>query len=353
MPKPCRSVVVAFAIAALLGSGAAVAAQPGGAPVAAPASRHLMVIGDSIALGARPALVPAFERAGWTVGYDAETNRSTLAGAGVVARHAPDLDDTLLISLGANDGGNPTTFRQRVDDVMAAASSVPHVYWLTVREVRPYYAAVNRVLREAAGAHPNLKIIDWNAATTTATGITAPDGLHLTPAGAGGMAFLVAGTVLVDNTGPVAADTVPTTTVPTTAPAPTTGAVPDATVATAADPASGAASASPNTSTPVPATTMPGAALGVRRLAARLVRRGVASDPQQHRHGNGCGRRRQRPGLGLGSARARRVRGSGLDRLADGQQGPPSASARRSSPAAGGPGLVARGPDRHPGGRTA
>ncbi len=163
-------------------------------PVGA-AQRHVLVVSDSILLGAQPQVTALFTRAGWSVGFDGAVSRSTAVGADVIRARAGELGDSLVVSLGANDSGNPVTFRQRVEAVMAAAGPVTGVYWLTIREVRPYYGPANQVLRDAAAIHPNLHLIDWNAWSAGRTDLTAADGLHLTSAGAGLMGMVVVGIV--------------------------------------------------------------------------------------------------------------------------------------------------------------
>jgi lysophospholipase L1-like esterase len=259
-PRSCRALAAA-ALAAVLGLGLSAASATSAAGAAQLPSRRVVVVGDSIILGAKPPLVAAFGRQGWATTFDAEVGRSTIAGADAVRRHGPELTDTLVVSLGANDAGSTATFRQRVDAVLAAAAGVPHVYWLTIREVRPYYAPANDVLRAAAAAHPNLRLIDWNGASAGSTGLTASDGLHLTGAGATALASLVASEVL---TGPAAAPPVPTTTVtPTTAP-PTTLAATPAPVTPSVPAATAPPSTVPST-TVATTTTTPGSGRSGRR----------------------------------------------------------------------------------------
>jgi lysophospholipase L1-like esterase len=253
-------------------------------PGAAAQPRRVVVVGDSIILGARGPLESTLGRDGWATTFDAAVNRSTLAGAGVVRRHGPDLGDSLVVSLGANDAGNPATFRQRVDAVMAAAAFVPHVYWLTIREVRPYYRSANQVLRDATTRFPNLRLVDWNGATAGAPGLTAGDGLHLTPAGAKSMAGLVTTSVRSgakpqpppgppSTAGPEpAVSAVPPPAPTTAAPAPTTAAPATAapTGPTTSVPATSlVTTAAPTTATPTTATptTVPGSVTGTRAAA--------------------------------------------------------------------------------------
>lgn len=205
-------------VAAACGSGILPVADQ----VASAQPRHVVVVSDSILLGAQAPVSTQLSGSGWTVSFDGAVSRSTLAGAEVVRSHAAELTDTLLVGLGANDAGNPATFRQRVEAVLAAASTVPNVYWLTIREVRPYYGPANQVLRDAAARHPNLHLIDWNAASWGRSDLTAGDGLHLNGAGSALIAGLVAGTL----NGSIAPASGAGSTVPPSAPAPVLPAPP-------------------------------------------------------------------------------------------------------------------------------
>ena len=216
------------------------------APAAGAQQRQVVVVGDSVILGAESAMVGAFSDMGWLITFDAAVNRSTSAGGEAIASHGAELTDTLVVNLGANDAGNTGAYRSRVDQIMASTAAVPHVYWLTIREVRDYYPAANQALRDAAAAYPNVTILDWHGTTAGRTDLTSSDGLHLNGAGAALMTELVT-FAAVNGGAPVAAPPppvaaappetappVPVTEAPTTAPpvtaAPTTVA-PSTTVA--------------------------------------------------------------------------------------------------------------------------
>lgn len=212
-----------LARAALLGAlavvaGVLVGTLCAGAGPASAQPRRVVVVGDSIILGAQSAITETFHQIGWEVSFDAAVSRSTSAGAAAVAAHGPELTDTLVVSLGANDSGNTELFRRRVEEVLAAAGATPRILWLTIPEVRPYYGPANQVLRDAATTHPNLEVVEWHVAATN-PGMTSSDGLHLTPAGARAMAFLVMGAALSDRTATPLAPAPPPTEPP--APAPT------------------------------------------------------------------------------------------------------------------------------------
>lgn len=182
--------LVALAVVAVAGALLALVGPDVGAQ-----QRHVVVVSDSILLGAQAPCTSRLQGAGWTVDFDGAVSRSTSAGAEAVSSRSAGLTDSLVISLGANDAGNPATFRSRVDSVMAAAGAVPHVYWITIREVRPYYAPANQILRDAATRYPNLTVVDWHAASAGRDGLTSSDGLHLTPTGANALADLLAAAV--------------------------------------------------------------------------------------------------------------------------------------------------------------
>ena len=192
--------------------------------------RRVVVVGDSIILGAQSTMVPAFQSRGWQVTFDAAVNRSTSAALGAVEAHRPELTDSLVLSVGANDAGNTGAFARRVAAILDATASVPHVYVLTIREVRGYYGAANQALRDVAAGRPNVTVLDWHAATAGDTSLTAGDGLHLNGAGAARMTQLVtdaviAGVLPVAAAPPTtAAPSPPPATAPPTAPPPTTAA---------------------------------------------------------------------------------------------------------------------------------
>jgi lysophospholipase L1-like esterase len=188
--------------------------------------RRVVVVGDSVILGAQGPMTAAFAARGWEVTFDAAVSRSTSAGLDAVESHRPLLTDSLVVSLGANDAGNTAAFRERVRAILDAAASVPRVYWVTIREVRDYYGPANQAVRDVAAGRPNVTVLDWHAATAGATDLTAGDGLHLNGAGAARMTQLVTDAV-VTGSPPAAAPpppptSLPPTTAPPTTPSPTT-----------------------------------------------------------------------------------------------------------------------------------
>lgn len=226
--------------------------------------RRVVVVGDSVILGAEGPIVSSFSSRGWAVTFDAAVNRSTSAGLEAIQSHRAELTDSLVVNLGANDAGNTAAYRQRVQAILDATADVPHVYWVTIREVRDYYGPANQAVRELAAGRPNVTVIDWHAATAGATDLTASDGLHLNGGGAARMAQVVTDAVVA---GALPAAAPPPAPAPP-AEAPTTPPTTAAPSSTAAPPTTAApTTAAPTTESPT-TTEVP----GVERAAGDELR---------------------------------------------------------------------------------
>ena len=140
-------------------------------------------------LGARGALVAGL--AGWSVTVWAQEGLSTLGAASIVRASHAVIGDVVVVALGNNDAGDPTTFGQRVDGVMAAIGPVRRVIWVNLRTFASWVPAMNQQLVLAQGRWPNLQIADWNAVAASNPALVYGDGLHLTPDGQVAMAQLI------------------------------------------------------------------------------------------------------------------------------------------------------------------
>lgn len=206
-------------IASIVGSGTVSAAEP------TVARGRFIAVGDSILLGARSQLESRTGFLGWPAVLDLEVSRSTSAGAAALESHHPGPGDVVLISLGANDSGNPDLFRSRAEGVALAAAGASSVYWLTIAEVRPYYTGTNTIIRELAERHPNMNVVDWAAVAAADLSLTAGDGLHLTPRGTVAMADEIFRTIM-GGVAPAPAVITPWTVTTETGPAPAPSTVP-------------------------------------------------------------------------------------------------------------------------------
>lgn len=259
---PMKRLLALLVTGVVLGAVCLTWAAPSGAQ-----QRSVVVVGDSVILGAQGPMVTAFSNAGWGINFDAAVSRSTSAGAAAIDSHWMELTDSLVINLGANDAGNTAAYRQKVEQILSSTAGVPHVYWLTIREVRDYYPAANQAVREVAAGHPNVTVLDWNAATAGSTGLTARDGLHLTGSGAAAMTDLVFGAV-VNSVIPQIAPSPAATPPPETAPPATTP--PATTPPETAPPTSLPATTVTPTTLPETATSLPQSTTSSTRLGAVL-----------------------------------------------------------------------------------
>lgn len=128
--------------------------------------------------------------------YDALTNRCTvgscvtgqLDGLGV-ARSLTGTPDVVVVELGYNDSGS--NMPGEIDQVMQALvdKGVRAVGWVTMSERRQSngaatYAAHNRAVRAAAQKWPQLRVLDWNAASSAGNQSRwYSDGVHLNTSG--------------------------------------------------------------------------------------------------------------------------------------------------------------------------
>ena len=207
-----RSIAVVIALVAVA-TGVPLAVDA--APVArlAPPAQRVVVVSDSVGLGAARALPAAFG-AGWDVNVigtpahfvemlEAQHIRPQLAA------NPQMFGDHVVVAGGYNyPYWDPARFDRSIDSMVSTltAAGVDNVYWVTLREVKPefvtasawrgvqpyywYFPTVNDHLERALDRHPNLRLIDW-AAVADRPGITY-DAIHLNPTGAALYSNLVA-----------------------------------------------------------------------------------------------------------------------------------------------------------------
>ncbi len=159
----------------------------------APVSQnHVFVLGDSVLLGAAPAIPAALP--GWQVIVDAKVSRFLNQGIDVLKARRAEIGEggVVVIQQGNNYLGNAEQFREQIDETMAVLAGVPKVVWITVAEFEPSRADVNREILAASQRYPNIVLADWNGIVRTNRAFTSHDGLHLKPAGAAAFAQMIA-----------------------------------------------------------------------------------------------------------------------------------------------------------------
>lgn len=175
----------------------------GEARAATPRAVRVLVVGDSIsaALAYQPSIELAAGR-GYDVRFDLRVCRR-LATPGcpyhgsvpssaldVVEKAGQGIGDVLVVDVGYND--DPAVYGKEMADVIHAAKSrgVKQIVWVNLRESLPLYKRINAVIRSEARQFPLVHVADWNSWSAGKPWFRS-DGLHLTDAGADGLALML------------------------------------------------------------------------------------------------------------------------------------------------------------------
>ncbi|HEX3290270.1 MAG TPA: hypothetical protein VHR46_02670 [Gaiella sp.] len=109
---------------------------------------------------------------------------------------AADMGPVVVVIVGYNDF--EANYADNIEQALSAfrKGGVEHVVWLTLHAERQSYLSMNGMINAAAEKHPEMTVVDWNAQARDNPGWLQPDGIHLTPSGAEGMATLVNGALV-------------------------------------------------------------------------------------------------------------------------------------------------------------
>lgn len=186
-PRPSPSRAPAATATPPPRSGTAPAPEP--PPATADPPGGATAIGDSVMLGAAPALRAAIP----SIEVDAVVSRQWDPGVATVDadRGSGRLRPTLIVDLGTNG----TVSASQFDAMVRAAAGGRRIVFVTVRVPRPWEAQDNAVLRAGVARQPNAVLVDWYAASAGHGEWFAADGYHLRPAGARAFASLIAAAV--------------------------------------------------------------------------------------------------------------------------------------------------------------
>jgi peptidoglycan/LPS O-acetylase OafA/YrhL len=161
------------------------------AHAAAPAPKAAVTVsafGDSVMLGASPALLAKVPR----LTVDAvEGRQARVVFADIAARlKAGTLGSVVVIHTGNNGIVSPT-------DLTAALRSLAgrRVVLVTDRVPRDWQSPNDQLLARTAAKYPNVVLLDWYRDSAAHRGWFYGDGLHLRPAGAAAYAALVAAAI--------------------------------------------------------------------------------------------------------------------------------------------------------------
>ena len=101
------------------------------------------------------------------------------------------LGPVVVVIVGYND--YEANYAQNIDDAMAVfrKAGVQHVLWATLRAGRESYVDMNGMIVAAAKKYPEISVLDWDGIARQNPSWLQPDGIHLTPSGAEGMAGMI------------------------------------------------------------------------------------------------------------------------------------------------------------------
>ena len=155
----------------------------------------VLVVGDSLAVGMRPFLGAMLEPG--DVVWDARSGRTTPEGLERLrARLREVTPQTVVISLGTNDGPDPARFADRIQRALDAIPVSACVVWADINRPprKGGYRALNRVLEQAAAQDPRMVLVHWDRAVSRGA-VALPDGLHPDSAGFRYRSLMIAGAV--------------------------------------------------------------------------------------------------------------------------------------------------------------
>jgi len=146
--------------------------------------RAVFSVGDSLGEGTKPYLPRALP--GWRVSQSVSISRFLPQGVSIV-RSRGGLPGAIVFALGTNDDPhNVSGFRDAVSSVLGIAGKTRCVVVPNI--VRPpvggtSYAGFNSALKDLAGHHDNLRIVDWAGLVSANRGWLAGDGVHVNATG--------------------------------------------------------------------------------------------------------------------------------------------------------------------------
>jgi lysophospholipase L1-like esterase len=140
------------------------------------------LVGDSLNVGVEPYL--AQELAGWRVDAHDRVGRATNEGSDELRARRASLAPVVVVSLGTNDAeGTEDEFRALVDDAIRIVGPSRCLVWVTIVRDGEERSGFDEVLRDAAAAHSNVRLVEWASLVEEDPSLLAGDRVHGTPEG--------------------------------------------------------------------------------------------------------------------------------------------------------------------------
>jgi lysophospholipase L1-like esterase len=149
-----------------------------GAPAPQVAPPTVLIVGDSLAVGTEPFLGQLLNQR--DLSWDARSGRTTPQGLLALRADLRNLaPQTVVVSLGTNDGSNPQRLASRARRLLRIVPPTACVVWPAI--IRPprkgAYHGLNRVLRDLARRDHHLAVPAWDHAVNRGS-VVLPDGVH-------------------------------------------------------------------------------------------------------------------------------------------------------------------------------
>ena len=142
----------------------------------------LTLVGDSLNVGTDPWLREELPR--WDIDSQDRVGRTTTEGIDALRDRGGALAPVVVVSLGTNDpDGTEAEFRRLVDEAVRIVGPDRCLVWATVARGGEERAGFNEVLRDAASAHGNVRLVEWASLVEESSELLEFDLVHGTPDG--------------------------------------------------------------------------------------------------------------------------------------------------------------------------
>ncbi len=142
----------------------------------------LTMVGDSLNVGTDPYLREALPH--WDIDAHDRIGRSTEEGVDLLREQRSSLAPVVVVSLGTNDAeGTEGRFRELVGEAVALVGPNRCLVWATIVDDGAERTGFDDVLRAAADANTNVRLVDWASLVAENEDLLAGDLVHGTPAG--------------------------------------------------------------------------------------------------------------------------------------------------------------------------
>ena len=161
----------------------------GSAPATNGSAWTVIAVGDSVMLGAVPALAAAVDG----IQVDAAVSRQVSSGVTLLQdlRNEGVLGDVVIVGLGSNG----TFTSGQFDQLMSVLADVPRVVFINDKVPRSWEQSNDAVIAGGVQRYPSTRLVDWYDASVDHPEFFYADQYHLRPEGAAAYAAMIAAAV--------------------------------------------------------------------------------------------------------------------------------------------------------------